>query len=263
MAHGMDLGWWVGKAWHTASGAREPMCMTSCTRHLARRNKTVVLVVGDSTMRFLYAGLLGVLRVPHRYPHHRLARSDPCAFEHIGWPRSGPCVRKWRGPCAEAGCVFAKRWHRLRLLFAWWRNKLPLRLPVARADLLLASTGVWEAINQKNVTRYRAAVAANAHRLLSSVRYDRAILFSNGVCRAAQRLFFERNFTGWPTVAMERRVLDGNAQLARVAAARGVAYFDRGPSMLTGNDTASPCMLHHPYGKASELHARFALAHLA
>lgn len=259
----MDQGWWSGRTWKTLSGATPHLCSRSCIRHLWHRKNKTLLVVGDSTMRFLYAAILHILKVNHSYPHHWLPPNDVCAFERVGWPVGGPCATRWRGPCRDNrhGCTYSHAWHKINLVFVWWRNNLPLTLPVRDVDLLLSSTGVWEAMGNKNSSLYRSAVRVNMQRILSTVTFRRAIVFSNGICLQQSKDYF-KNFSGWPSVGMEERIMEGNQELSQVAQSNRVLFFDRTWSMLTGDDISSPCVYHHPYGKSSELHASFALAHL-
>ena len=113
----------------------------------------------------------------------------------------------------------------------------------------------------KNSTLYADAVYENMERILTTITFRRSIIFSNGICLQQTREFF-KNFSAWPSVGMEERISEGNRELANIAHSKGILFFDRTWSMLTGNDSSSPCVYHHPYGKASELHAKFALAHL-
>ena len=259
----MDKGWWVGNQWMTLTGTSTPLCHSSCIRQLTRKNRTL-LVVGDSTMRFMYAAILSALNVKHQYPNHRLPSADECSFERVGWPTSGKCALRWRGPCRDDkhGCTYAHMWHKTRLVFTWWRNRLPLTLPVNRnVDLLLVSTGIWEAMGIKNTTVYRETVRNNIRAIIDAVRPHRSILFSNGVCLGFQKVFF-KSFSHWPTPGMEERIIQGNTEIETIAKKENLIFFDRTWSMITGNDTNSPCIFHHPYGKASELHASFALSQL-
>lgn len=209
-------------------------------------------------MRFLYSGLLDAFNVKRRYPHHKLPPSHNCSFSHVGWPGSGPCAWLWRGPCRDSssGCTYDHNVNRLRIVFTWWRNNLKLNLPVPRADVLLTSAGVWESFDG-NATTVQDKVERNLLLITSSVHARRVILYSNMPCLGAQREFFS-SFR-FPHSDFERRVLYGNEAIFRFARRKGYDYFDRRFSMITGNDTLSPCVEHHPYGKASDLHALIAL----
>ncbi len=245
----------------TSSGYPVPKIEEEIIR-LYHVNRTI-LVVGDSSMRFLYSALVDSFGIVRPYPHHSLPESDPCAFSRVGWPSNGPCAMKWRGPCrdANAGCTYNHSWRGIKLKFVWWRNGLRLKLPVReQVDLLLTSAGIWESMAQKNMVAYRDVVRTNVLKIVSAVGAKQTILFSNGVCRRSQNMYF-RNFN-WPDAALETSVLSGNRELSLVADSHHLTYFDRSLSMLTKNDTVSPCVNHHPYGKASDLHALFALSRL-
>ena len=260
----MEHGWWIGEKWVTSAGLLIPS--RKQTRARLRNKRRTLLVVGDSTMRFLYSAILDTFDINRLYPHHRMPVTDACAFEKIGWPTSGACATRWRGPCKDNnhGCSYLHKWSRLRLIFTWWRNNLPLTLPHRKPDLLLTSTGVWEAMGIRNLSRYRKTVRRNVRKVISATSPRRTIIFSNGICLGAQRVFHPEtlNMSLWITPNVERRILIGNLELAAVALEDSVLFIDRIPSMITGNDTNSPCIMHHPYGKASELHATLALMHL-
>lgn len=223
-------------------------------------------------MRFFYSALLDVFNISRQFPFHKLPESDECAFSRVGWPSAGKCAVKWRGPCrdANAGCTYDHQHKNVRLLFTWWHNGLPLKLPWQRpnlnVDLLVTSTGIWESFSGKlsDVGLYEL-VQKNVHRIFHSVNAKRRILLSNGVCKGLQRAFFSTR-NEWPNSDVERRVLYSNKALLDFAGKQpheyNLSFYDRNPSMMTGMDRKSPCFHHHPYGKASDLHARFALYYL-
>lgn len=254
------VGWWEGDVWKASTGASYlPSAPVS-----ARPNATV-WVLGDSTMRFFYAALLAAFQVPHESPLHRLPNADPCSFRRVGWTSSGKCARRWRGPCGEHSrreCTLEYNASGTRLMFSWWRPGMELIPPVRATDLLVTSCGVWEAMNEKE--RYEGNVRSHIEHLTSAVPAKHTIILSNGACLAMQRRFFSRYHNAfWPSAAFEETVLRGNEVLRHYAYTRPhTSFIDRAPSMLTGNDTVSPCFHHHAHGKASELHVRWALVHL-
>jgi len=252
----MDVGWWQQNVWKTATGESLPSLKQEKKRVL-QLNRTI-LVVGDSTMRFLYSGLLDALDIEREYPHHKLLPSDECSFARVGWPHSGSCAQRWRGPCRDgaSGCTYDHTVKHLRVVFTWWHHKLKLVLPVSRADLLLTSVGVWESFDG-NATVVQRRVTENIKRITTSVHAKQVILYSNMPCLGAQTEFFP-SFR-FPSILFEKRVLSGNEAIFIFARKMGYSYFDRRFSMITGNDTLSPCVEHHPYGRASDLHALLAL----
>jgi len=61
-------------------------------------------LVGDSTVRFMYAAWLTLLNGTHRapgYPYHTLPETDPCSFARAGRAEIAPCVARWRGIFAQ------------------------------------------------------------------------------------------------------------------------------------------------------------------
>lgn len=261
---------WGGTQWVTSSGIQVPRF----SKHDFRHSNRTLLVVGDSSMRFLYSAILDAFGLHDRpYPFHWLPDDDPCSFAQVGWPQSGPCADKWRGPCRDAadGCTYEHTWHGIRLIFTWWHDKLPLTLPIKdNVHLLVTSTGIWEmfgddgSLNTRHT--YRSAVRQNLQSIVHAVQPKFTVAFSNGICLGAQQTFFPTVHAArepFPSVGFELQLLSGNRELQQLTEGNaGMAYYDRSMSMLTGNDVSSPCFHHHPYGKASDLHAAIALSHL-
>ena len=257
----MDRGIWVGERWVTATGLH----VGRASRDPFRQSNRTIVVVGDSTTRFFYSALLDVFGVRRTYPLHYLPPTDRCSFARVGWPSRGECAWRWRGPCRDSnsGCSYDHRWRGVRMVFFWWHHGLPLRLaPPPAVDLLITSAGVWEAMGTRGDGEYRSAVRSSVSGVVEAVAARFSVVLSNGVCLGMQQAFFPR-FRTWPTPIMEQRVLEGNRVLQRYADERDkTAFYDRAPSMLTGNDSQSPCINHHPYGKASDLHVSLVLRHL-
>lgn len=134
-------------------------------------------LLGDSTVRYMYAAWLTLLNGTERaqgYPRHELPDSDRCSFARAGRAEFQPCVSQWRGIFADeaASGLLRQRaegdgwslsyeaWHVntsaplqgdlyddapfSRLERRFWQ---PGRAAGRRGppDLLLFSTGVWEA----------------------------------------------------------------------------------------------------------------------
>ena len=209
-------------------------------------------VVGDSTMRFFYAGLLSYFNGTERrapgFPLHWLPSNDSCAFAKTGWPTThNNCYRRWRGKCDESqanGCFLDARGLDWRVTFSWWHTnknatriqalKLPWRnessgepISADRPVAVLVGLGVWEALwTTKTNTAPSKVYAERVSSGLTAVARMReelgggsaVFLFGNGACRFHQRLPFVRRVTGpkadFPGASYEAQVVGrGNALL--------------------------------------------------
>ena len=77
-----------------------------------RRNEPLwIHVVGDSTMRFLYAAFLSLLNGTEPraegFPRHWMPSADECSFIRHAWETNEKhkCFRRWRGTCYNAPCT--------------------------------------------------------------------------------------------------------------------------------------------------------------
>ena len=132
--------------------------------HLSGSSPFWLHIIGDSTMRFLFAALLTIFNGTNRadkFPVHTLPDSERCSFlKYRGWPPPfDRCARQWRGSAYDAssrsytvvGAVHDARGPHWRLSFEWWhadeRNKPSQRQPLmlsSRSGFVVNRTGnMW------------------------------------------------------------------------------------------------------------------------
>jgi hypothetical protein len=253
----MDQGFWNGSLWIPADGS--VWQAISASQILQSFQNLSVLVVGDSTMRFHYSAWLDFFNMSRPYPHHVLPDQDECAFSKVGWPTHSSCAQKWRGPCRDAmvNCIYSHTRQNVRLTFTWWRHGLPMMtLPKHPYDVVILSTGVWEARGKD----WKKHTRKNIQLLHQSISGRHVFILSNGICAGAQRAFWHNIPTSsWPDSITEARVRDCNTVLEEYAKTKNVMYIDRLPSMYVPYNMTSPCFHHHPYGMMSDLHMQFIL----